>query len=407
MTDGCDRMRFLHAHRRGPAEAAHPAPRAGRRAAITRSSWARRASVRTPRCCTTATFQSAIVAARGRGTCPDTTPRANVPLLPRHLRLHELFPGEDWKAPTSVTGRRLVLGNGDVRISYVAAGEASPLYRNATGDECVFVEAGQATSWRRLRRAVGAGGATTSSSPAGRPTAGSRRATGRCARTASRRAAISRRPASIFRLRSIPGDARRTASETCARPTEPHAERRRRRRGATSSIGPPDGDRRHDLQLADASVRRRRLGRLPVPVHAQRRRLRAADRPRASAAARRIRSSRARDSSSAISYPRKVDYHPLSVPVALLPLQCRQRRGDVLLRRRLLGTQGLRDRAGLGLAAPGRHRARPAARSVEAQHRCGRSRRAGRHGRHVPATGDRRGRTQRAGRGLRLELGHS
>ena len=44
-----------------------------------------------------------------------------------------------------VTGRRLVLGNGDVRISYVAAGEASPLYRNAIGDECVYVESGAAT----------------------------------------------------------------------------------------------------------------------------------------------------------------------------------------------------------------------------------------------------------------------
>jgi homogentisate 1,2-dioxygenase len=30
-------------------------------------------------------------------------------------------------------------------LSYVVAGEASPLYRNATGDECVFVEAGTAT----------------------------------------------------------------------------------------------------------------------------------------------------------------------------------------------------------------------------------------------------------------------
>jgi ribosomal protein S6 len=41
--------------------------------------------------------------------------------------------------------RRLVLGNGDVRISYVAAGESSPLYRNAIGDECVYVESGGGT----------------------------------------------------------------------------------------------------------------------------------------------------------------------------------------------------------------------------------------------------------------------
>jgi homogentisate 1,2-dioxygenase len=35
-----------------------------------------------------------------------------------------------------------VLGNDDVRISYVVAREASPLYRNAIGDECVYVESG-------------------------------------------------------------------------------------------------------------------------------------------------------------------------------------------------------------------------------------------------------------------------
>jgi homogentisate 1,2-dioxygenase len=73
----------------------------------------------------------------------DTTP--NHPLIPRHLKLHGLFPGEDWKAVDAVTGRRLVLGNGDVRISYVVAGEASPLYRNAIGDECVYVESGAGT----------------------------------------------------------------------------------------------------------------------------------------------------------------------------------------------------------------------------------------------------------------------
>ena len=45
-----------------------------------------------------------------------------------------------WAAKESnpVEHRRLVLANGDVRISYVVAGAASPLYRNATGDEIVF-----------------------------------------------------------------------------------------------------------------------------------------------------------------------------------------------------------------------------------------------------------------------------
>lgn len=76
---------------------------------------------------------------------PDPGTEPNHPLLPRHLRLHELFVGEEWKRHDVVTGRRLVLGNGEVRIAYVAAGEASPLYRNAVGDECVYVESGKGT----------------------------------------------------------------------------------------------------------------------------------------------------------------------------------------------------------------------------------------------------------------------
>ncbi len=76
---------------------------------------------------------------------PGISTTANHPLLPRHLRLHDLFPGEEWKGADAVTGRRMVLGNGDVRISYVAAGETSPYYRNAASDECVFIESGGAT----------------------------------------------------------------------------------------------------------------------------------------------------------------------------------------------------------------------------------------------------------------------
>ncbi|GAA2247472.1 MULTISPECIES: homogentisate 1,2-dioxygenase [Kitasatospora] len=76
---------------------------------------------------------------------PDLATTPNLPLKPRHLKLHELFPGEEWKNTDAVTGRRLVLGNGDVRIGYVAAGAPSALYRNGLGDECVYVESGTAT----------------------------------------------------------------------------------------------------------------------------------------------------------------------------------------------------------------------------------------------------------------------
>ncbi|NUS52516.1 MAG: homogentisate 1,2-dioxygenase [Nocardioidaceae bacterium] len=74
---------------------------------------------------------------------PDLVTTANHPLKPRHLRLHTLFDGGAGRNP--VEHRRLVLGNGDVRIGYVVAAETSPYYRNAVGDECVYVESGSGT----------------------------------------------------------------------------------------------------------------------------------------------------------------------------------------------------------------------------------------------------------------------
>ncbi len=77
----------------------------------------------------------------------DQTRTPNHPLKPRHLKLHGLFPepGEGDGAD-AVTGRRLILGNNDVRITYVVTGTTpSPLYRNAIGDECVYVESGSGT----------------------------------------------------------------------------------------------------------------------------------------------------------------------------------------------------------------------------------------------------------------------
>lgn len=69
---------------------------------------------------------------------PDQSRTPNHPLKPRHLKLHDIETGT-----CPVEGRRLVLGNNDVRITYVVTGtDPSPLYRNAIGDECVFVESG-------------------------------------------------------------------------------------------------------------------------------------------------------------------------------------------------------------------------------------------------------------------------
>ncbi|MDT0331830.1 homogentisate 1,2-dioxygenase [Nocardiopsis lambiniae] len=75
---------------------------------------------------------------------PDQGRTRNAPMVPRHLRLHSLFGDREWKAADVVESRRLVLGNDDVRISYVVAGAPSRLYRNGIGDECVYVESGSA-----------------------------------------------------------------------------------------------------------------------------------------------------------------------------------------------------------------------------------------------------------------------
>lgn len=75
---------------------------------------------------------------------PDQTLTPNHPLRPVHLRLHDLFPEESWDETDVVTGRRLVLGNADVRIHYAVARKTSPLYKNAYGDEMVYVESGTA-----------------------------------------------------------------------------------------------------------------------------------------------------------------------------------------------------------------------------------------------------------------------
>jgi len=69
---------------------------------------------------------------------PSRTTRPNLPLLPRHLLTHKL----DADGADAVTGRQLLLANPDVTLSYVVATRPSPLYRNAVGDELVYVESG-------------------------------------------------------------------------------------------------------------------------------------------------------------------------------------------------------------------------------------------------------------------------
>lgn len=67
----------------------------------------------------------------------DDVLRPNVPLLPRHLRTADLDrPGD------LVADRTVLLANAEVSIAWAEAVDASPLYRNATGDELVYVQEG-------------------------------------------------------------------------------------------------------------------------------------------------------------------------------------------------------------------------------------------------------------------------
>lgn len=68
-------------------------------------------------------------------THPKLTP--NHPLLPYHLRTRALPGGGDM-----VMGRTVLLANGDVRVAVAQPDTASGLYRNAIGDEIVYVRSG-------------------------------------------------------------------------------------------------------------------------------------------------------------------------------------------------------------------------------------------------------------------------
>jgi homogentisate 1,2-dioxygenase len=77
----------------------------------------------------------------------DAKLEPNRPLLPHHLRSGRLAGGGDL-----VTGRVPLLANDDVRLSVAQPTEPSGLYRNATGDEVVYLRSGAA----RLESTFGA-----------------------------------------------------------------------------------------------------------------------------------------------------------------------------------------------------------------------------------------------------------
>lgn len=64
----------------------------------------------------------------------------NHPLKPRHFRTHQLKAGGD-----AVRARALLMANEDCAISYFVGSDESGLYKNATGDEMVYIELGTGT----------------------------------------------------------------------------------------------------------------------------------------------------------------------------------------------------------------------------------------------------------------------
>ncbi len=82
---------------------------------------------------------SAIVAAESASDAVRPQFAPDLPLLPRHLRTSALAGGGD-----PVLGRRYLLGNADLRLAWVQADTSSGIYRNAVGDELVYVQTGRA-----------------------------------------------------------------------------------------------------------------------------------------------------------------------------------------------------------------------------------------------------------------------
>ena len=82
---------------------------------------------------------TAIVKSEEADGAADGPTAPNQPLLPRHFRTGELPAGGDL-----VSGRQLLLANDDVRISFAAPRLGSGLYRNSTGDECMYLSTGSA-----------------------------------------------------------------------------------------------------------------------------------------------------------------------------------------------------------------------------------------------------------------------
>src|SRR4051812_32857601 len=82
---------------------------------------------------------SAIVAADAVADTRPTSAASTTPVVPQHFVTGKLAARGDL-----VTGRHVLLRNDDVVVSYVHATDSSELWRNAVGDETLYVQHGDA-----------------------------------------------------------------------------------------------------------------------------------------------------------------------------------------------------------------------------------------------------------------------
>ncbi len=317
------------------------------------------------------------------------------PPAPAFPRTHKLDAG----GADVVTGRQLLLANRDVRLSYAVADRPSPLYRNAAGDECVYVESGRAVVETVFGPLAVAAGRLRRSCPRRRPIAGSPSGVlralvieARARATSGRPGATSRRPASSWsrpRTASVTSVARRSC-----RPSRAWTGRRRSS-SATAGGGTRYVFSHHPFDvvgwdgclypyafnIADFEPMVGRVH-LPPPVH------QTFEGP----------------GFVVCSFcPRPFDFDPAAVPVPYNHANVDSDEvlfyvgGDFMSRR------GAGIEVGLGHAAPGRVRARSPAGVGRGVARPAGDRRVGRHGRHLPAAA-RSGPAARGRRGHRLRL---
>ena len=340
----------------------------------------------------------------------DLKTQPNYPLRPLHLRLGDLFPGEAYVGKDPVRHRRLVLGNGDVRINYVVADTVSPLYSNATGDECVYVQSGRArleSVFGQLE--VGAGDyvilpRTTIHRwvPLGVDEHGPLRFF--CIEASSHivhpRRHLSKygqflagSPLTERDLRVVDGPSLAPHPEQ-EEPVDVYVKHRgRAAHGIVGSVVThathpfdvegwdgyvyPYAFSVHDFEPVTGSIHQ------PPPAH------------------------QVLEGYNFVDLqlrPAPAGLPPGRHPAAVLPLERRLRRGAVLLRRRLHGPQGHRHRRRIGDPAPVGPLARPAGPRVRERPRRDRDRRARRDDRHLPSAGDRRGRHGQRRRPVRVVL---